>query len=120
MPGSPPVEFPTTFIISQFCGASPRDTWTPFFKLEILEFNIHSSRLIKNMQLLHLEHYVRIYPLSEPAMEKHRHQREELERHSKELDRRKQQEQDIHNALAHPQRFCHQGTQGLDALNFEE
>ena len=53
-------------------------------------------------------------------MGKLRHQRDELERHSEELDRRKQQEQDSHNALAHLQRFCHQVAQGLDTLNFDE
>ncbi|MFH1140405.1 MAG: recombinase family protein, partial [Chloroflexota bacterium] len=53
-------------------------------------------------------------------MEKLRQRRNELERAAQELDRRERQELESRKALEHMERFCHQVSQGLDAMTFDE
>ena len=53
-------------------------------------------------------------------MEKLRARRQELERVTKDIDRRERQEADSRTALEHLERFCGRVAQGLDALTFEE
>ena len=53
-------------------------------------------------------------------MEKLRQKCTELERCVKELDARQQQEQDGRKALKNLDRFCHQVSEGLETMTFEE
>ena len=53
-------------------------------------------------------------------MESLRQRREDLENSIEELYQRQQQEQDSRSALEHLESFCHELSQGLDALNFDE
>lgn len=53
-------------------------------------------------------------------MEKLRQRSRELEKTSRDIERRAQQEIDSRNALEHLERFCRQIAQGLEAMTFEE
>ena len=53
-------------------------------------------------------------------MDKLRQTRDELERATRTLDERLQQQEDSAKALEHLSKFCNQVSRGLDALDFEE